>query len=145
MRFRCAVCYLYCMTDAAQRKPSKRTRSRYQPRNGRWIKREIRLALYVRDGFRCLYCGKDLRHTTPCDVTLDHLLPRSAGGGDEATNLVTCCRSCNSSRKDRPWVDYAPGGARERIEQLRYEPLNLELARALIAGTAGDPELEALR
>lgn len=111
----------------------------------KWIRKEKRLAIYVRDGFSCAYCGRDLRGAEPCEVTLDHLLPRHYGGGNEATNLITACRSCNSSRQDKPWIDFVPGGARDRIEQLRNTPLNMDLARALIAGTAGDPELEALR
>lgn len=118
--------------------------SQHQPK-GRWIRVEKRLAIYLRDGFGCAYCGRDLRNAAPADVTLDHLLPRSAGGNNDATNLVTACRSCNSSRQDKPWVDYATGGARDRIEQLRHAPLNIELARALIADTAGDDAIEAAR
>lgn len=113
--------------------------------SGQWIRSDARLAIYIRDGFACAYCGRDLRNAAPADVTLDHLLPRSAGGTNDATNLVTACRSCNSSRQDKPWIDYATGGARDRIEQLRHRPLNIELAKALIAGTAGDPEIEAAR
>lgn len=112
---------------------------------GRWIRVEKRLSIYLRDSFRCLYCGTDLRHAAPADITLDHLLPRSAGGSNDATNLVTACRSCNSSRGDRPWVDYATGGARDRIEQLRREPLNIKLAKALIQDRAGDDALEGAR
>lgn len=112
---------------------------------GKWIRPEKRLAIYIRDGFGCAYCGRDLRNAAPAEVTLDHLLPRVAGGGNEATNLITACRSCNSSRQDKPWLDYATGGARDRIEQLRHAPLNLALAKALIADEAGDPALEALR
>ncbi len=115
-----------------------------QPK-GRWIRVEKRLAIYVRDGFACAYCGTSLRNAAPADVTLDHLLPRSAGGTNDATNLVTACRSCNSSRQDRPWVDFATGGARDRIEQLRHAPLNMALARALIEDRAGDDALEAVR
>lgn len=111
----------------------------------KWIRKDKRLAIYVRDGFSCAYCGRDLRQAPPAEINLDHLLPRSAGGTNEATNLITSCKSCNSSRQDRPWIDYAVGGAIDRIEQLRNRPLNMDLARALIAGTAGDPEIEALR
>ena len=132
------MAYSYGMSTGKQRQGSA------QPK-GRWIRPEKRLAIYVRDSFRCLYCGADLRHAAPADVTLDHLLPRSTGGSNEADNLVTACRACNSSRQDRPWVDYATGGARDRIEQLRREPLNIALAKALIAGTAGDAALESAR
>lgn len=113
--------------------------------SGCWIRPAKRLSIYLRDGFACAYCGTDLRSAEPANVTLDHLLPRSAGGTNDATNLITACRSCNSSRQDKPWIDFAPGGARDRIEQLRHAPLNMELARALIDGTAGDPALEAVR
>lgn len=111
----------------------------------KWIRPEKRLAIYLRDGFICAYCGRSLKGAEPHDLTLDHLLPRSTGGGNDATNLVTACGNCNYSRQDRPWIDYATGGARDRIEQLRHQPLNLPLAKALIAGTAGDPEVEGLR
>lgn len=93
----------------------------------------------------CAYCGRNLKGAEPAEVTLDHLLPRCYGGNNEATNLVTSCRSCNSSRQDTPWIDYATGGARDRIEHLRHQPINVKLAKALIEGTAGDAELEALR
>lgn len=122
----------------------KRKRSPSQP-TGCWIRPAKRLAIYLRDGVACCYCGRDLRGADPRDVTLDHLLPRSAGGSNHETNLVTACRACNSSRQDKAWADYATGGAVERIEQYRHRPLNLALARALIAGTAGDPATEAAR
>lgn len=100
----------------------------------KWIRADKRLALYIRDGFACAYCGRALRDAPPAEVTLDHLLPRIAGGSNDATNLITACRSCNSSRQDTPWLDYATGGARDRIEQLRHRALNLDLARAIISG-----------
>lgn len=115
-------------------------------RNGsKWIRPEKRLAIYIRDGFRCAYCGRDLKDADPSEVTLDHLLPRVAGGSNQATNLITACRSCNSSRQDTPWIDYATGGAVDRIEQLRNRELNVKLAKAIIAGEAGDAKIEALR
>lgn len=111
----------------------------------RWIRPEKRLAIYIRDGFQCAYCGRDLKHATAAEVTLDHLLPRVAGGTNEATNLITACRACNSSRQDKPWMDYATGGAVERIQTLRVQPLNVALAKALIEDRAGDDTLEAAR
>lgn len=102
--------------------------------SGCWIRPDARLSIYIRDGFACAYCGTDLRTAAPADVTLDHLLPRSAGGKNDATNLVTACRSCNSSRGAKPWLDYATGGARDRIEQLRNAPLNRPLAKAILSG-----------
>jgi 5-methylcytosine-specific restriction endonuclease McrA len=111
----------------------------------KWIRPEKRLALYIRDGFQCTCCGRSLKNAGPGEVALDHLLPRSAGGGNEATNLVTICRACNSSRQDKPWVDFYPAGSHERVQTLRSQPLNLELAKAILNDEAGDPESEAQR
>lgn len=97
-----------------------------------------------------MYCGTDLKNSTPDNVTLDHLVPRNkkvahGSGGNEATNLITCCKRCNSSRQDRPYTEFAPGGSLDRIEIQRHLPLNVKLAAAIINGTAGDPEVESLR
>jgi hypothetical protein len=73
------------------------------------------------------------------------LTPRSAGGSNDQTNLATICRPCNSARQDKPWVDFYPAGSHERVETRRHQHLNVELARALINGTAGDPESESQR
>lgn len=111
----------------------------------KWIRPEKRLAIYIRDGFQCAYCGRDLKDAEPQEVNLDHLLPRVSGGTNEATNLITSCKSCNCSRQDKPWINYATGGAIDRIEQLRHQSLNVKLAKAIIEDRAGDAEVEALR
>lgn len=116
--------------------------SKYQPNGGKWIRPVKRLAVYLRDDFRCAYCGADLRGYAPENVTLDHLVSKSNGGSNQESNLVTCCRSCNSARGAKPWREYATGGAVERIERLITLPLNLKLAQALKDGTAGAPDLE---
>jgi hypothetical protein len=33
-------------------------------------------------------------------LEVDHLIPRSKGGGDHESNLVTACRTCNSRKSD---------------------------------------------
>lgn len=54
-----------------------------------------RFNIYRRDGYKCLYCGsKD-------SLTLDHVLPKSKGGPNSWTNLVTCCMKCNVTKGDR--------------------------------------------
>ena len=64
-----------------------------------WIRQEKRLAIYLRDGLACGYCGHAVEDGA-C-LTLDHIVPVSRGGKNEATNLVTCCGRCNSSRGNR--------------------------------------------
>lgn len=65
------------------------------PRYRRKIPREIREAVYRRDGHSCLHCGTRDR------LTLDHIVPWSAGGSDEQDNLQTLCQSCNSRKGAR--------------------------------------------
>ncbi len=55
-------------------------------------------ALFVRDQFLCLYCGN--RFATP-QLTRDHVIPRSRGGGDGWSNSASCCRKCNQAKGNR--------------------------------------------
>lgn len=65
-----------------------------------WIRPEKRMAIYLRDDLRCVYCGATLGEVE--HLTLDHLKAHSKGGDNAATNLVTACAKCNSSRGNRP-------------------------------------------
>ena len=80
-----------------------RSRGNYQGMN--WIRHEKRLAIYLRDGLACVYCGAVVEDGAT--LSLDHVVPHSHGGGNEAGNLVTCCSRCNSSRGNRPVEDFA--------------------------------------
>lgn len=46
-----------------------------------------------RDGWKCVACGTQTR------LTVDHIVPKSQGGGNELANLQTLCRPCHD-RKD---------------------------------------------
>jgi len=50
--------------------------------------------------FRCEYCHADERWQF-VKFTVDHVVPRSQGGGDEAANLALACRNCNERRGNR--------------------------------------------
>lgn len=45
-------------------------------------------------GNRCAYCGKK-----PGQLTQDHVIPLSKGGGTIAENIVPACKSCNSKKR----------------------------------------------
>lgn len=62
---------------------------------GKWIRPNKRHAIYVRDGFKCVYCGRSVEETA---ITIDHVVPQALGGTNDASNLVTACRSCNSAK-----------------------------------------------
>ena len=53
-----------------------------------------RRAVFTRDGNRCQYCDR------PAE-SIDHIHPRSKGGTHEWTNVVACCRRCNTAKGDR--------------------------------------------
>jgi len=48
--------------------------------------------IYLRDNFRCQYCGA---RVTSQELNLDHVIPRALGGKTTWENIVTCCIPCN--------------------------------------------------
>jgi 5-methylcytosine-specific restriction endonuclease McrA len=57
-----------------------------------------RLRIYMRDKFRCQYCG-DKKNAS--ELTLDHIFPRSRGGDNSPVNIVTACLVCNNRKGSR--------------------------------------------
>ncbi|HZW11344.1 MAG TPA: HNH endonuclease [Phycisphaerales bacterium] len=54
--------------------------------------------LFARDRNQCQYCG----HSFPTsELTLDHVTPRTQGGGDTWENLVCACVRCNARKGGR--------------------------------------------
>ena len=89
-----------------------------------------RAALMRRDNYKCAYCG---RHAE----TIDHVIPRSRGGGHAWENCVAACQLCNHRKADRflseigwtlPVVPAVPKGAHWRLIGAQYD---------------GDPQWEA--
>ncbi|MFN0010054.1 MAG: HNH endonuclease [Phycisphaerales bacterium] len=54
--------------------------------------------LFARDRNQCQYCG---RFFPTNDLSIDHVLPRSLGGGDSWDNLVCACIRCNARKGGR--------------------------------------------
>ena len=81
---------------------------------------DLRLAIKMRDGFRCGYCGRDLSGASFDDVTVDHLKPQSKRGTHNApSNVITACRSCNCARQDKPWRPFArKQGGEEAVKRI---------------------------
>ena len=57
-----------------------------------------RRSILLRDRYRCQYCGERFEAR---DLTFDHVVPRSAGGRTEWTNILTACIPCNSRKGAR--------------------------------------------
>lgn len=57
-----------------------------------WL--DLRSIVFERDHWTCQYCGTVEADQWHCD----HVYPLSRGGTNDIENLVTACRSCNSSK-----------------------------------------------
>lgn len=54
--------------------------------------------IFARDQNRCQYCG---RRFPASELSLDHVVPRSQGGGTTWDNLVCACVKCNVKKGGR--------------------------------------------
>lgn len=61
---------------------------------------KTRFSVLKRDGFRCQYCGADPKKDESVILHVDHIIPKSKGGGDEMENLVTSCFKCNIGKSN---------------------------------------------
>lgn len=58
--------------------------------------------LFARDNYRCQFCHRHQHDLAPREcLTRDHLIPVSRGGGNDWTNVVTACSSCNTRKGNR--------------------------------------------
>ena len=69
---------------------------RYQVKRPMPQLRLSRHSILARDNYTCQYCGSHAR-----DLTIDHVVPRWAGGPHTWDNLVACCRRCNLKKGDK--------------------------------------------
>ena len=54
--------------------------------------------IFARDRNLCQYCGRSFPTS---ELSLDHVVPRSQGGGSSWDNLVCCCVKCNVKKGGR--------------------------------------------
>ena len=59
-------------------------------------------ALFKRDHYTCLYCGKTFEYE---QLSRDHVKPVSKGGRDIWTNVVTSCKRCNARKGNSNLAD----------------------------------------
>jgi len=112
-----------------------------------WIRKEKRLAIYLRDGLACAWCGADVEGGAR--LTLDHVTPYSQQGSTDAANLVTACNRCNASRGTRTVRVFAtavagylnramtPAAILAHVHTTRQRPIDVAAAKALIARRGG--------
>jgi len=113
--------------------------ARRKGRSSRFVSRAMRFAIYARDGFDCVICRG--LFPLPLDgrgLTLEHVIPRSAGGTHAPSNLITCCARCNFVRGARTTpllgpLGHLPQAVRRRVERALNRPVNLGLGRWIVA------------
>lgn len=79
--------------------------------------------IFVRDRHRCQYCATPFRAQ---ELTIDHVQPRSRGGGASWENLVSSCAPCNRRKGGR-----TPSEARMKLLKAPKRPETLPLKYAL--------------
>jgi len=55
---------------------------------------------------KCYYCDKKVGFK---NLTMDHIIPLSRGGRSTKDNLVPCCKTCNTKKKNAlpvEWEEY---------------------------------------
>jgi 5-methylcytosine-specific restriction endonuclease McrA len=65
------------------------------------FRKDVRLTkrnIYIRDGYRCQYTGKQIKES---DADIDHVKPRSKGGANSWSNMVVCTKAINRMKADR--------------------------------------------
>lgn len=80
-------------------------------------RREVKLTrrnIYARDENRCQYCGHKF---STSELSLDHVVPRSQGGGMAWENIVCCCVKCNVKKGGR-----TPGQAHMKLLKAPLKP-----------------------
>jgi 5-methylcytosine-specific restriction endonuclease McrA len=75
-----------------------------------------RFNLFLRDAFRCQYCGSGV------DLTFDHVRPRAQGGRTTWENVATACAPCNLRKGGR-----TPRQAGLRLHREPYRPTSWQL------------------
>ena len=91
-----------------------RTRIKFNRRN-----------IFARDGNRCQYCGK--RFPTG-ELSLDHVMPRSRGGGTDWENIVCACVKCNVRKGGRTPAEAGMRLTKPPVKPKTSPTLGLKLA-----------------
>lgn len=85
----------------------------------KWLHPPTRLRIYERDDWHCVWCmcpverprlpedGILVRSGDIRQASVDHVIPRSRGGSNNAGNLITCCAQCNTKRRNKSVEEFA--------------------------------------
>ena len=72
-----------------------KSRSTIKDKPSRYIPLSIRVNVFNRDGYKCVFCGRNSKEAT---LEIDHIIPFSGGGSNKSDNLQTLCFDCNRGK-----------------------------------------------
>lgn len=82
-----------------KKEPEVRIARQHQAREIREVRKlASRFAILQRDKFRCRICGVAASDGEHVRLEVDHIIPRSKGGGNETGNRWTLCFECNRGK-----------------------------------------------
>jgi|AntDeeMetageno50_2_1112565.scaffolds.fasta_scaffold03050_3 hypothetical protein len=102
-----------------------------------------RKEVLARDGYTCRGCGVTSTRVDDVYFDVDHVVPKSAGGGHELTNLQTLCPSCHAgkhpdngdlARRARKWERR---NTRSLVVRLLRIVLVIPVLFSLLSGSSG--------
>jgi len=88
--------FAYNLAETDLKRERRRAR---ELRESQWWKRRVSKG-------KCYYCGSA---TAPKALTMDHIVPISRGGKSTRGNVVPCCKTCNTTKKQllpMEWEEY---------------------------------------
>ncbi|WP_044241901.1 HNH endonuclease [Chondromyces apiculatus] len=100
------------------------------------IKRGVKFSrrnVFVRDDFRCQYCGA---RKSAHELNYDHVIPRVQGGKTVWENIVTSCYGCNGQKRGR-----TPEQAGMKLLRLPVKPKWLPQVPVVQLGQRRIPEV----
>lgn len=77
--------------------------------------------VFIRDRYKCCYCGKTLSKDK---CTAEHIIPKDQGGQFTWDNIVTACEKCNFNKGNK-----TPKQARMKMLYRPYQPTIMEFLK----------------
>ncbi len=74
-----------------------------QYQQGPLYRTNLKAAVLLRDGNKCVYCGKSGKRTK---LEMEHVVPKSKGGSDRYDNRVASCKECNDKKGNKSLEEF---------------------------------------
>jgi len=93
------------------------------------ISKKLRVEVFKRDGFRCVYCGR-----TPPEIVLEviRVEPVSIGEKEDINNLVTSCSDCTKGKDDSSNNNVIPIKINENLKIIKEKEEQIREYRKFI-------------